>query len=108
MARPWKDPKTGTDHLRQRPPRDLAARVKGTRVMLHIGARPVLVTVGADANRKQVLASSPFPYEYRNRVERFFGKIKHARAVATRYDTDPDNSLASVKRAAVRVRLRAL
>ena len=47
MARPWKDPKTGTYHLRQRPPRDLIARVTGTRVLLPIGARPVLVTVGA-------------------------------------------------------------
>jgi integrase len=47
MARPWKDPKTGTYYLRQRPPRDLAARIKGTRVTLHISSRPVLVTVGA-------------------------------------------------------------
>jgi len=47
-------------------------------------------------NRKQVLAFSPFSYKYRNLVERFFGKITHFRAVATRYDEDPDNFLASV------------
>ena len=47
MARPCKDPKTGIYPLRQRPPRDPIARVTGTRVMLPIGARPVLVTVGA-------------------------------------------------------------
>ena len=54
-------------------------------------------------NRKQVLAFSPFLYKHRNRVERFFSKIKHFRAVATRHDKDPDNFLASVKLAAVRV-----
>ena len=54
-------------------------------------------------NRKQVLAFSPFLYKYRNLVERFFSKIKHFRAVATRYDKDPDNFLASVKLAALRV-----
>ena len=59
-------------------------------------------------NRKQVLAFSPFLYKYRNLVERFFSKIKHFRAVATRYDKDPGNFLASVKLAAIRVWLRTL
>ena len=59
-------------------------------------------------NRKKVLAFSPFLYKYRNLVERFFSKIKHFRAVATRYDKDPDNFLASVKLAALRIWLRAL
>ena len=59
-------------------------------------------------NRKNVPAFSAFLYKYRNLVERFFSKIKHFRAVATRYDKDPDNFLASVKLAAVRVWLRTL
>lgn len=59
-------------------------------------------------NRKQVLAFSPFLYKYRNLVERFFSKIKHFRAIATRYDKDSDNFLASVKLAALRVWLRTL
>ena len=59
-------------------------------------------------DRKQVLAFSPLLYKYRNLVERFFSKIKHFRAVATSYDKDPDNFLASVKLAALRVWLRAL
>ncbi|CAA2160538.1 hypothetical protein MBRA_05694 [Methylobacterium brachiatum] len=59
-------------------------------------------------NRKQVLVFSPFLYKYRNLVERFFSKIKHFPAVATRYDKDPDNFLASVKLAAVWVWLRTL
>ena len=45
---------------------------------------------------------------YRNLVERFFSKIKHFRAVATRYDKDPDNFVASVKLAALRVWLPVL
>ncbi len=53
-------------------------------------------------------AFSAFLYKYRNLVERFFSKIKHFRAVATRYDKDPENFLAGVKLAAVRVWLRTL
>lgn len=48
-------------------------------------------------NCKQVLAFSPFLYKYRKSVERFFSKIEHFQAVATRYDKDPDNFLASVQ-----------
>jgi transposase len=58
-------------------------------------------------NRKNVPAFSQFLYRYRNLVERFFSKIKHFRAVATRYDKDPANYLASVKLAAVRIWLRS-
>ena len=58
-------------------------------------------------NRKNVPAFSPFLYRYRNLVERFFNKIKHFRAVATRYDKDPANYLASVKLAAVRIWIRS-
>ena len=43
-------------------------------------------------NRKNVPAFSPFLYRYRNLVERFFNKIKHFRAVATRYDKRPKTS----------------
>ncbi len=46
----------------------------------------------ADANRKQVLAFSPFLYKYRNLVERFFSKIKHFRAVATATTRIPTTS----------------
>lgn len=59
-------------------------------------------------NRKNAPAFSAFLYKYRNLVERFFRKIKHFRAVATRYDKDPENFLASVKLAAIRVWLRTL
>ncbi len=59
-------------------------------------------------NRKNVPAFSAFLFKHRNLVERFFSKIKHFRAVATRYDKDPENFLAGVKLAAVRVWLRTL
>ncbi len=58
-------------------------------------------------NRKNVPAFSAFLYRYRNLVERFFSKIKHFRAVATRYDKDSGNYLASVKLAAIRIWLRS-
>ena len=42
-------------------------------------------------------------YRERNLVERFFNKLKHFRAVATRYDKRDDNCLASVKLASIRI-----
>lgn len=36
-------------------------------------------------------------YRKRNLVERFFNKLKHFRAIATRYDKTPENYLAGVK-----------
>ena len=47
IARPWKDPKSGVYHLRQRTPADLVARLKGRTVRLPIGEAWTLVTVGA-------------------------------------------------------------
>jgi transposase len=57
-------------------------------------------------NRKRIPAFSPFLYRYRNLVERFFRKLKHFRAVATRYDKRDDNFLASVQLASIRIWLR--
>ena len=45
-------------------------------------------------------------YKQRNLVERFFNKIKHFRAIATRYEKDPDNFLALVKLAACKLWMR--
>jgi transposase len=56
--------------------------------------------------RKNIPAFSPFSNRYRNLVERFFNKLKHFRAVATRYDKNPENFLASVKLASARIWMR--
>ena len=57
-------------------------------------------------NRKNVPAFSSFLYRERNLVERFFNKLKHFRAVATRYDKRSDNYLAGVKLASARIWMR--
>jgi transposase len=74
--------------------------------------RQTLTARGAWANvkpmphRRNVPAFSAFLYRYRNLVERFFNKLKHFRAVATRYDKSPENFLASVKLASARIWMR--
>jgi transposase len=57
-------------------------------------------------NRVNIPAFSPFLYRYRNHVERFFSKIKHFRAVATRFEKHDANYLAIVKLAAARIWMR--
>ena len=75
--------------------------------------RQTLAERGAWANikpmprRVRVPAFSPFLYRSRNLVERFFNKIKHFRAVATRYDKHDANYLALVKLAASRIWIRS-
>ena len=54
-------------------------------------------------NRKNVPAFSSFLYRYRNLVERFFNKIKHYRAIATRYEKHDENYLAAVKLVSIKV-----
>ena len=68
--------------------------------------RQSLKAKGAWANikpmtrRVRTLPFSPFLYRYRNLVERFFSKLKHYRAIATRYEKHAANFLAAVKLAA--------
>ena len=57
-------------------------------------------------NRTKVPAFSRFLYRYRNLVERFFNKLKHFRAVATRFEKHDANYLALVKLAAARIWMR--
>ena len=56
--------------------------------------------------RIRVPAFSSFLYRYRNLVERFFNKLKHFRAIATRYEKRAANYLALVKLAAARIWMR--
>lgn len=57
-------------------------------------------------NRVKTYPFSNWVYRQRNAVERFFNKLKHFRAVATRYDKRDDNFLASIQLAAIRIWLR--
>ena len=43
-------------------------------------------------NRVNVPSFSPYLYRFRNLVECFFNKLKHFRAVATRYEKHHANS----------------
>lgn len=72
-----------------------------------LAERGAWANVKPTSRRTSKPAFSPFLYRYRNLVERFFNKLKHFRAVATRYDKDPANFLASVKLASARIWLRA-
>jgi transposase len=57
-------------------------------------------------NRNDPICFSPYLYRARNRVERFFNRIKQCRRVATRYDRLADNYLALVQLASIRLWLR--
>ena len=56
--------------------------------------------------RIETPAFSPKVYKMRNLVERFFSKLKHFRAVATRFCRHDANYLASVQLAALRIWMR--
>ena len=71
-----------------------------------LAARGARANVKPMPNRVMALRFSKRLYRKRNLVERFFNKIKHYRAVATRYDKRDDNFLASIKLASIRIWLR--
>lgn len=58
--------------------------------------------------RKGSFSFSTWVYRQRNLVERFFNQIKQFRGLATRYDRNPENYLAALKLAAVRIWLAAI
>lgn len=69
-------------------------------------ARGAWANVRPMPNRKRHPAFSAFLYRYRNLVERFFNRIKHFRAIATRYEKHSENYLALVKLASTRIWMR--
>jgi transposase len=76
------------------------------------GLRRTLAERGAWANIKPMPGRIRLPafsarlYRLRNLVERFFSKIKHFRAIATRFEKHDANYLALVKLAAIRIWMR--
>jgi transposase len=71
-----------------------------------MAARGAWANIRAMPGRKVKPPFSHFLYKYRNLVERFFNKLKHFRAIATRYDKRDDNFLASVQLASIRIWLK--
>lgn len=71
-----------------------------------IAAQGGFANIPMKRNRTKSFAFSSFLYRYRNLIERFFGKLKHARGLATRYDRRADNFLAAVKLFSVRLWIR--
>jgi transposase len=69
--------------------------------------RGAWANIRAMPNRVKTFAFSAWVYRQRNAVERFFNKLKHFRAIATRYDKRDDNFLASVQLASIRIWLRS-
>ena len=59
--------------------------------------------IPAKAPRKDNFAFSGWLYKMRNRVERFFNRIKQFRGLATRYDRNPENFTAALKLASIRI-----
>ena len=68
-----------------------------------MAARGVRANIRAMPQRVRKLKFSHTLYRMRNAVERFFSKIKHNCAIATRYEKHPENYLALIKLAASRI-----
>jgi transposase len=64
--------------------------------------RQLIAEAGAQAvipsipSRKIVIPHDPLAYSLRNRIERFFNKLKHFRHIATRYDRRAIHFLAAL------------
>ena len=71
-----------------------------------LAARGAFANIRLMPNRVRHFPFDAELYKARNAVERFFNKLKHFRAIATRYDKRDDNYLASVKLASIRIWLR--
>jgi transposase len=73
-----------------------------------IAAQGALANIRPLDNRVEKPAFSARVYRMRNKVERFFNRIKHFRAIATRFDKHDANYLASLKLVALRLWISAL
>jgi transposase len=71
-----------------------------------LAARGARVNVNLLPNSVNLPPFSKHRYRKRNLIERFFNKLRHFRAVATRYDKRDDNYLACVKLASIRIWMR--
>ena len=72
-----------------------------------IEAQDAVAIIPDRSNVKTAHAFSHILYRLRNRVERFFNKLKQFRRIATRYEKLAANYLAMIKLATIRIWLRA-
>ena len=71
-----------------------------------LAARRVKANIRPMPNRVNVPKFSKKLYRKRNLVERFLGKLKHSRAIATRFEKHDANFLALIKLASARLWMR--
>lgn len=71
-----------------------------------LAQREITPVIPPKANRKVQRACDYALYCERNLVERFFNKLKHFRAVATRYEKHAANYLALIQLAAAKIWMR--
>ncbi len=87
----------------------IADRAYDTNAIRDLAAEPgAWADISPRSIRKGSFAFSTWVYRQRNLVERFFNQVKQFRGLATRYDRRPENYLAALKLAAVRIWLAAI
>lgn len=71
-----------------------------------IAERGAQAVIPSTRSRTVAIPYDVVAYRLRNRIERFFNKLKHFRAIATRFEKHDTNYLALVKLAASRIWMR--
>ena len=72
-------------------------------LIAHTGAAAVIPSL---RSRKVLIAHDVIAYKLRNRIERFFNKLKHFRRIATRYDRRAVHFLAALYLASAMIWMR--
>ena len=88
-------PFDGTGNVSEQDQAKRAYDSDGLRLVM--AARGAWADIRAMPNRVKTFPFSKWLYRRRNAVERYFNKLKHSRAIATRYDKRDDNFLASIR-----------
>jgi transposase len=72
-------------------------------LIAHTGAQAVIPSL---SSRKIIIPHDRLAYRLRNRIERFFNKLKHFRHIATRYDRRAIHFLAALHLASAMIWMR--
>ena len=73
------------------------------KLISHAGAQAVIPSL---SSRKIIIPHDRLAYRLRNRIERFFNKLKHFRHIATRYDRRASHFLAALHLASAMIWMR--